>query len=153
MSGSDDSAEPPQLLPAGLPKGHAEYNPEDAPPSVQALTDVGGYDELLAVFKARGLELPRSEAGLAAVDDFIGSNVNGEQSAELARPIGMFYGDVLTHAVAGAHWEVVEDRFPLVRVTGKTTVDVVRIAQKRLVSEEPTLLQNFAHVLELRHDS
>jgi len=61
----------------------------------------------------------------------------------------MFYGDVLTHTIPGAHWEVIQEGYPLVRVTAKTTVDVVRIAIRRMVTADPTLLQNFSHVKDL----
>lgn len=61
----------------------------------------------------------------------------------------MFYGDLLTHTVPGAHWEVVEEGYPLVRITRKTAVDVVRVALGRLATAIPTLEQNYAHVLEL----
>jgi hypothetical protein len=61
----------------------------------------------------------------------------------------MFYGDLLTHTVPGAHWEVVEAGYPLVRVTSKVAIDVVRIALRRMATPNPTLEQNYAHVLEL----
>jgi hypothetical protein len=44
----------------------------------------------------------------------------------------MFYGAVLTHTIPRAHWEVIEEEYPLVRITTKTAVDVVRVAIRRL---------------------
>lgn len=61
----------------------------------------------------------------------------------------MFYGDLLTHTVPGAHWEVVEEGYPLVRVTRNVAIDVVHIALRRIATPNPTLEQNYAHVLEL----
>lgn len=150
MSEPQDSAEPLQNLPAGLPRRYAEYKPVDeAFSSLVPPTNVGGYDELLAYFNARGHKLPRSDEGLAAIDYLIGGATDRESLAVLARSIGMFYGDVLTHTVPGAHWEVVEEGYPRVRVTMKTAVDVVRVAIRRLGTADPTLLQNYAHVMEL----
>jgi len=61
----------------------------------------------------------------------------------------MFFGDVLTHTIPGAHWEVMEEGYPLVRVTRTVAVDVVRIAIRRLAAADPTLAHNYAHVLEI----
>jgi hypothetical protein len=79
-------------------------------------TNVGGYDELLSYFQERGQTLPRKAESLATLDQAIYDGL----PADLARPIGMFYGDLLTHTVPGAHWEVVEEGYPLVRITRKT---------------------------------
>jgi hypothetical protein len=62
--------------------------------------------------------------------------------------IVMFYGDVLTHTIPGAHWEVIEEGYPLVRVTRNVAVDAVRVATRRLAISEPTLKQNYAHVMK-----
>jgi hypothetical protein len=148
MTEPQDSAEPQQKLPAGLPRRYAEYRPVDAVASAAPPTNVGGYDELLAYFQARGKPLPRSEEGLAAIDHLIDGTSDKESLAVLARPIGMFYGDVLTHTIPGVHWEVIEEGYPRVRVTRTTGVDVVRVAIGRLATGDPTLLQNYAHVLE-----
>ncbi|WP_354263322.1 DUF6278 family protein [Arthrobacter sp. OAP107] len=75
--------------------------------------------------------------------------INDGLTAEFARPIGMFYGDLLTHTVPGAHWEVVEEGYPRVRITRKSAVDVVRVALRRLATPIPTLEQNYAHVVEV----
>ena len=61
----------------------------------------------------------------------------------------MFFGDVLTHTIPGAHWEVIEESYPRVRVTRTIAVDVVRIAVRRLAAADPALAQNYAHVLEI----
>jgi Family of unknown function (DUF6278) len=150
MSEPQDSAELLQNLPPGLPRRHAEYKPVDeASSSLVPPTNLGGYDELLAYFKARGHNLPRSDEGLAAIDHLIDGATAKESLAVLARSIGMFYGDVLTHTVPGAHWEAAEEGYPRVRVTRKTAVDVVRVATRRLETADPTLVQNYAHVVEL----
>ena len=141
MSGPEDPDEPLQKLPAVMPRRYAEYKPVTSDAAVSPPTNVGGYDELLE----RGQTLPRIAESLATLDQAI----NDGLPAELARPIGMFYGDLLTHTVPGAHWEVVEEGYPRVRITRKTAVDVVRVALGRLASALPTLEQNYAHVLEL----
>lgn len=61
----------------------------------------------------------------------------------------MIYGDLLTHTISGAHWEVVEEGYPLVRITSKVAIDVVRISLRRISTPNPTLEQNYAHVLGL----
>lgn len=145
MSIPEDPDEPLQKLPAGMPRKYAEYKPATSDAVAPAPTNVGGYDELLSYFQERGQTLPRKAESIATLDQAI----NDGLPAELARPIGMFYGDLLTHTVPGAHWEVIVEGYPLVRVTRKTAVDVVRVALRRLATPNPTLQQNYAHVLEL----
>jgi hypothetical protein len=149
MSAPEDSAEPLQRLPAGLPRRYAEYKPVDSDDSVPLPTNVGGYDELLEYFRERDQALPRRAESLAAIDIAIDDAGAQDSLAGLARPIGMFYGDVLTHTIPGAHWEVIEEGYPLVRVTRTVAVDVVRVAIRRLAAADPTLAQNYAHVLEI----
>lgn len=145
MSSPEDPEEPLQKLPAGMPRRYAEYKPVTSDSVLPPPTNVGGYDELLNFFQERGQRLSRKAESLATLDRVI----NDGLPADLARPIGMFYGDLLTHTVPGAHWEVVEEGYPLIRITRKTAVDVVRVALRRLVTPIPTLEQNYAHVLEL----
>lgn len=149
MSVPEDSAEPLQKLPAGMPRRYAEYKPVTSGLPVPPPTNVGGYDELLNYFQERGHALPRKAESLTILDQAIDGEGEDGLPAGLARPIGMFYGAILTHTVPRAHWEVVEEGYPLVRVTGNVAVDVVRVALRRLVTPEPTLEQNYAHVLEL----
>jgi hypothetical protein len=138
-----------QRLPPGLPRRYAEYKQLQEGPPAPPPTNVGGYDALLAYFRSRGEELSRSKEGLAAVDQLIDAPEDRDSLAELVRPIGMFYGDLLTHTIPGAHWEVTVEDLPCVRVTRKTAVSVVYVAERRLTVGRPTLLQNYAHVLEL----
>ncbi|MDP9696044.1 UNVERIFIED_ORG: hypothetical protein J2X79_003622 [Arthrobacter globiformis] len=145
MSIPEDPDEPLQKLPAGMPRWYAEYKPVTSDAVEPPPTNVGGYDELLNYFHRRRQTLPRKAESLCTLDQAIDIGL----PAELSRPIGMFYGDVLTHTVPGAHWEVVEEGYPRVRVTRKTAVDVVRVALRRVVTPAPTLEQNYAHVIEL----
>lgn len=92
--------EPLQQLPPGLPLRYADYKPAPAAPATPT-TNVGGYDELLAHFRSRGEELPRSKEGLAAVDHLIDGHPDRAALGKLVRAIGMFYGDLLTHTVPG----------------------------------------------------
>lgn len=149
MKDPEDSAEPLQKLPPGMPRRYAEYRPADRQQPGPPPTNVGGYDELLAHFQATGMPLPRSAEGLAAIDHLIDSTDDKTSLLTLVRPIGMFYGDVLTHTIPGAHWEVVQEGYPQVRVTAKTAVDVVRVAIRRMATADPTLRQNFSHVMDL----
>jgi hypothetical protein len=148
MMDADRYEEPLQHLPPGIPRRYAEYTPSPDAPAPPP-TNVGGYDELLAHFHSIGHDLPRSEEGLAAVDQLMDGFTDRAALAKLVRAIGMFYGDLLTHTIPGAHWEVIEDGSPCVRVTRKTAVSVVPVAEKRLARRTPTLMQNYAHVLEI----
>jgi len=148
MTDPGDSDEPLQQLPAGLPRRYAEYKPAPAEPAIPP-TNVGGYDDLLALFRSLGKELPRTKEGLAAVDHLMDGHTDRAALAKLVRAIGMFYGDLLTHTVPGAHWEVVVEGDPCVRVTRGTAVSVVYVAERRLTVGIPTLQQNYAHVLEI----
>jgi hypothetical protein len=145
MSIPEDPDEPLQKLPAGMPRRYAEYKPVTSDAMEAPLTNVGGYDGLLHYFQQLGQTLPCAAESLATLDQAI----NDGLPAELVRPVGMFYGDLLTHTVSGAHWEVVEAGYPLVRVTSKVAIDVVRIALRRMATPNPTLEQNYAHVLEI----
>jgi hypothetical protein len=149
MTDPEDSAEPLQKLPPGMPRRYAEYRPADRRPPSPPPTNVGGYDELLAHFHSTGVPLPRSADGLAAIDHLIDSTDDKTSLLTLARSIGMFYGDVLTHTIPGAHWEVVQEGYPLVRITTKTAVDVVRVALRRMATADPSLRQNYAHAKDL----
>lgn len=75
--------------------------------------------------------------------------VDDDELVTLVRPIGMFYGDVLTHTISGAHWETRIGGSLSVRVTKTVAVAVVEVAQRRLVHAYPSLVQNYAHVLEI----
>jgi Family of unknown function (DUF6278) len=145
MGAAADSAEPLQMLPEGMPRRYAEYRPVIPGNAAPPPPNVGGYDELLDYFQERGQALPRQAESLGTLDQAIIEGL----PAELVRPIGMFYGDLLTHTVPGAHWEVVEEGYPLVRVTRNVAIDVVHIAQRRLATPNPTLEENYAHVLDL----
>lgn len=92
--------------------------------------------------------MPRTARGLAAIDNLIDEDVGKHALAGLVRQIGMFYGDLLTHTIPGAHWEVIDGGYPRVRITRTAAVDVVGVAIRRLGVADPTLEQNYAHVLE-----
>lgn len=132
--GVAEEPEPLEALPPGMRRYFAEYKPVDphalrkAPP-----TNEGGYEDLRKAFQVRGLELARSPQGLSAVDLFVEAARGSDSLAGLARAVGVFYGDVLTHTIPRAHWEVIGEGSPAVRVTGKTSVDVVGVAE-RLIS-------------------
>lgn len=142
------SREPLQKLPAGIARYYADYKPVQNSAPTPRPTNVGGYDELLTYFHALGDELPRTKEGLSAIDRLIDGLDDRTTLAELAHAIGMFYGDLLTHTVPGAHWEVIVEGRPCVRVTRTTAVSVVSVVERRLNIGTPTLLQNYAHVLE-----
>lgn len=152
MTNPGRSEEPLQQLPAGLPRRYAEYKAEykqvQAAATAPPPTNVGGYDELLAHFHSLGQELPRSTEGLAAIDHLLDGPTGRAALAKLVRAIGMFYGDLLTHTVAEAHWEVIVEGRPCVRITRETAVSVISVAERRITVGTPTLLQNYAHVLE-----
>lgn len=143
------SGEPLQELPAGIARYYADYKPVQNPASTPRPTNVGGYEELLIYFHALGTELPRTKEGLCVIDRLIDGLDDRAALAELAPAIGMFYGDLLTHTVPGAYWEVIVEGSPCVRVTRTTAVSVVSIAERRLNMRTPTLLQNYAHVLDI----
>lgn len=147
MGYPEDFAEPLQGLPGGMPRGYAEYKPGNPDSSAPPLTNVGGYEDLLNYFRGRSQTLPRTPQSLAAIDNLVDDTDDKDSLARLARPIGMFYGDVLTHTIPEAHWEVVEEGYPRVRVTSNVAVDVVRVAIRRLAVANPTLKQNYAHAL------
>lgn len=86
MSAPEDSAEPLETLPAGLPRRYAEYKPVDSDGSVAPPTNVGGYDELLEYFRERDQELPRRAESLTAIDNAIDRAADKDSLAGLARP-------------------------------------------------------------------
>ncbi|MFJ6281247.1 DUF6278 family protein [Arthrobacter subterraneus] len=149
MSDPDEIAEPLQSLPAGMARRYAEYmpvNPEEPKPPP---TNVGGYDDLLEFCRSKGLSISRSRQGLVAIDSLIESAEDKASLEALAKPIGMFFGDVLTHTIPGAHWKVINENFPEVSITRHTSVSVVHVAQRRLEHGIPTLVMNYDRALDL----
>jgi hypothetical protein len=148
MSDQADNEEPLQSLPPGMARRYAEYRPA-TPEPLPPPTNVGGYDDLLEYCRLKGMSLARSRQGLAVIDSLIESAENRASLAALVRPIGMFYGDVLTHTISGAHWKVINENFPEVSITRRTSVSVIEVAQRRLNLGIPTLTMNYDHVLDL----
>jgi hypothetical protein len=93
--------------------------------------------------------LPRSREGLVVIDALIGDPESIKDLTGLAQAIGMFYGDVLTHTIPGAHWEVVQEGFPMVRIGRNTSISVIHVAQRRLDVGLPTLAVNYDHAIGL----
>lgn len=82
------------------------------------------------------------------LDSLIEQATERTAMATLIRPIGMFYGDVLTHTIPGAHWKVIKEDFPEVGILRKTSVSVIHVAQRLLTVGVPTLVMNYDHALE-----
>jgi hypothetical protein len=146
MRDGDDTEEPLQSLPPGMARRYAEYKPA-TDKSSPAPTNVGGYDELVNYCRGKQVNLPRSRNGLVVIDSLIKNPETKRELMGLTTDIGMFYGDVLTHTIPGAHWEVVE--FPMVRISRNTSISVIHVAQRRLDMGLPTLAMNFDHALDL----
>jgi len=119
MPDRDETEEPLQSLPPVMARRYAEYKPATDEPSPPP-TSVGGYDELLHYVRGKGIALPRSREGLAVIDALSEYPEANKNLAGLTAAIGMFYGDVLTHAIPGAHWEVVEEGSPVVRIIDRS---------------------------------
>ncbi|MCQ9166184.1 DUF6278 family protein [Arthrobacter sp. STN4] len=149
MSEPVEPAESLQGLPPGPSRYYGEYKPFRLADPALPITNIGGYDELLHYFLARGLELPRSIDGLAAIDALIDSAVDVDELVALVPAIGMFYGDMLTHTISGAHWETRIGGSLIVRVSRSDAVEAVEVAQRRLIHAHPSLVQNYAHALEI----
>jgi hypothetical protein len=142
MPDGDETEEPLQSLPPGMARRYAEYKPAPDKPSPPP-TNVGGYDELLNYCRRKEVALPRSRDGLVVIDSLIDNQETKRDLTRLTTAIGMFYGDVLTHTIPGAHWEVVE--FPMVRISRNTSISVIHVAQRRLDVGMPTLTMNYDH--------
>ncbi|WP_427007646.1 DUF6278 family protein [Pseudarthrobacter sp. H2] len=99
--------------------------------------------------QAKGVSLSRSRQGLTALDSLIEGSEDKMDLTALSRAIGMFYGDVLTHTIPGAHWEVIEEGFPNVRKSRNTSASVIHVAQRRPNVGIPTLVMNYDHALDL----
>lgn len=149
MSDPDENEEPLQSLPPGMARRYAEYRPATPGQPLPPPTNVGGYDDLLGYCRLKGLSLARSRQGLAVIDSLIESAENKASMAALVRPIGMFYGDVLTHTISGAHWKVINENLPEVSITRRTSVSVIEVAQRRLDLGIPTLTMNYDHALDV----
>jgi hypothetical protein len=147
MPDRNEAEEPLQALPPGMARRYAEYKPATDEPSPPP-TNVGGYDELLNYVRGKGMALPRSREGLAVIDALSEDPEAKKDLTGLTAAIGMFYGDVLTHAIPGAHWEVVEEGSPTVRISRNTSVSVIHVAQRRISVGLPTLAMNYDHALD-----
>lgn len=131
-----------------MARRYAEYKP-GIDKSSPTPTNVGGYDELLNYSRGKRVALPRSREGLVVIDAFIEDPEAKRDLTGLTTAIGMFYGDVLTHTIPGAHWEVVEEGFPVVRISRNTSISVIHVAQRRLDVGLPTLAMNYDHAIDL----
>ncbi|WP_434621425.1 DUF6278 family protein [Arthrobacter sp. A5] len=78
------------------------------------------------------------------MDNLINSAVDVDELAGLACPIGIFYGDVLTRNISGAHWEVRGNGSPCVRVTKTLAVEVVEVVEVVKVVRLVSTLANSA---------
>lgn len=145
MERKDSGPEPVQELPAGPDRGFGSYFSDEPFEEDRSITNVGGYVALRDLIADSGSTLGRNVAGLRLVDGLIGSAP--ESTRGLAREIGMFYGDVLTHTITGSHWVVRDPARPEVRITDNVTVDVVGVGQRRTRFGTPTLVEDLAHVL------
>ena len=148
MPDRDETEEPLQSLPPGIARRYAEYKPASDGPSTR-VTNVGGYDELLEFCRAKGLSLARTRQGLAEVDSLVEKTEDRTILEALVRPIGMFFGDVLTHTIPGAEWKVIHEGLPEVKIAGNTSVSVIHVAQNRINLGVPTLVMNYDHALGL----
>jgi hypothetical protein len=148
MPDRDETEEPLQSLPPGMARRYAEYKPATDKPS-PATTNVGGYDELLNYCRRKEAALPRSRDGLVVIDSMVEDPEARRALTGLTTAVGMFYGDVLTHTIPGAHWEVVEEGIPMVRISRNTSISVIHVAQRRLDVGLPTLVMNYDHALDL----
>lgn len=145
--GAPASKEPPQRLPTGMNRKHAQFSTHEPPGVDRSIRNVGGYETLAAVMAVAGVRLSKDVEGLKAVERFI--DTSPESVRGLAREIGMFYGDVLTHTIVGSHWVVIDEHHPEVRVGEGISVDVVAVAQRRLEFGFPSLVENLAHAEQL----
>jgi hypothetical protein len=131
-----------------MARRYAEYEPATDKPSPPP-TKVGGYDELLNYCREKGVALSRSRDGLVVIDSLIENPEANRGLTGLTTAIGMFYGDVLTHTIPGAHWEVVEEGFPMVRISRNTSISVIHVAQRRVEVGLPALTMNYDRALDL----
>lgn len=148
MPDRDGTEEPLQSLPPGMAWRYAEYRPAADRPSLRP-TNVGGYDELVNYCRGKEVALSRSRDGLVVIDSLLENPEAKRGLTGLPTAIGMFYGDVLTHLIPGAHWEVVEEGFPLVRISRNTSISVIHVTQRRLDVGLPTPAMNCDHALDL----
>lgn len=143
MTGQDE--EQLQVLPAPSISRTMQYSAAEHAPEDPSIINVGGYESLRETAVGEGLRLRRDARGLRELDDLIDSQPS--LLAGLLTEIGMFYGDVLTHTIPGAHWIVRQE--PEVRVAKDVTVLVAEVARRRFELSTPTLTENFRHVLDL----
>lgn len=112
-------------------------------PTLGATTSSSG------IAACRGWPFPARAMGLVVIDSLIKNSAPKRELQRLDAAIGMFYGDVLTHTIPGSHWEVVEEGFPEVRISSKTSISVIHVAQRRLDVGVPTLAVNYDHTLDV----
>ncbi|MEB0000573.1 DUF6278 family protein [Cryobacterium sp. RTS3] len=112
-----------------------------------SIGNVGGYDDLTACGAAAGAKFSCDANGLRTLDDFI--DASPQHARDLLGEIGMFYGDVLTHTIAGSHWIVMDASHPEVRIAPGISVDVGRVALSRLESNAWSLVDHYNHAQEL----
>ncbi|MBF4635847.1 hypothetical protein ITJ38_15665 [Agreia pratensis] len=131
-----------QTLPIGMARRYASYRPAPADqlPGVP-ITDVGGYDELIAAVEHIGMNIEVSRAGLAAFDAAIPALAEGLEEA-----VAMYFGDVVIHSIPGSQWRVIREGEPLVEMPGGNMADVMAVARSRFTDGRHTLVDVLDHL-------
>lgn len=139
--------EPIQRLPSGISRNRAPYALGRPQLEDIAIRNVGGYDDLTICGAAAGAKFSRDANGLRTLDNFI--DASPQHARDLAGEIGMLYGDVLTHTIAGSQWMVMDASHPEVQIAPGISVDVGRVALSRLESNDLSLIDHYNHAQEL----
>ncbi|MCK1797205.1 DUF6278 family protein [Streptomyces sp. XM4193] len=116
-----------------------------------------GLGELLAeceVLRAQaaehGVELDDSVGSLESLDQLLPRwRDDPEVLLRLGSDAGLYLGTVLVRGVAGAHWEVLEDGRPVVRLASGRVLDVVEAGHAWAVDGTPELSQSYAEAAEV----
>ncbi|MCI4658288.1 DUF6278 family protein [Cryobacterium zhongshanensis] len=147
MAQDPRAKEPIQRHPPGISRNSAPYTLGGPRLEDISIRNIGGYDDLTTGGAAAGAKFSRDANGLRTLDNFI--DASPQHSRDLAAEIAMFYGDVLTHTIAGSHWIVIDASHPEVRIAPGNSIDVVRVAMSRLESNAWSLLDHYDHARAL----
>ncbi|SKA96349.1 hypothetical protein SAMN06295879_2208 [Agreia bicolorata] len=136
--------QPTQTLPRGMVRRYTSYEAASADPaSGVPVTDVGGYDALIAAAEQHGVSLEVSRTGLSALDAAIGVLPEGLEEA-----VAMYFGDVVIRSIPGSQWRVIREGQPLIEVPGGAMSDVMAVARSRLADSRHALVDVLDHLAE-----
>jgi hypothetical protein len=122
----------------------------------EGVDDPGSLAELLgecALLRGRvgdqGLELDDTPESLSVLDQLPPRwRDDPQEAAELGHDAGLYLGSVIVASLGGAHWELLRDGRPFVRLASGREIDVTAVGRDWAAQGAPSLWQVYSEADE-----